>query len=729
MQCDGGVMVKITMEENIPIIILSDDDDEESMTLNDSSVLFVENEEKQTEISKHIEQVDEDLAITYTQTGTVLPHARYDCTLPFNRAEQDVFGPLQENAKHCEQCFCYICDQPASMCQFWILPGICHCNAHKHSVYWKTLRDKSLMGYLHEINFTFDPLDMDSDLRNAETSLKNFAGSLSLKYAKFLMGCDNSKRPLSCRCTCHRTNNGTTSVTGCKGCQTHHLKFLQYDYTSVSQHIQMFLQEAAKQNPKACIVMLLGAAKLFINHTAPGSTHAALAVSDTVSMLLWRVMTKVWKILVDCEFSYSFKKQLQLFYQRLPLPSNSTLPRSLNVLPWDDPLLTAVMKGQNVTGERHVKGRRAEILSEPVGVIQARVCKLQQNKKYRELARYLKLVKCFSSPTLEKLRDLIPLYLCKVGEYIGAVNAMLSPMPGTACPASRLTPAQFRGFLRVLVSGHAPVIKNQQADSGTVNMIVPDHLLATEWTPIEGSNLLKLMEVLKFALRVLDCNTAVFADSESWMYLLSVISSSHISPDGLVVAAFYAEPDLSFQMVTRSLSSAILEELSSTSRLQIPKAFENGYPDQARLMLATQALVLRIFHSKLTPILAVIFAFRFNRWALRWLFCGLLVRPEVLHFVMCSVLDELCQKQCQSKWGEAEHSLISYFLCLYFLDNNVVLTGSTYAIQKLLAVWNEVRYPWQTSFRVHLECSVANLNNEKLQILQQLQHISHVPTS
>lgn len=36
------------MGENIPIIILSDDDDEESMTLNDSSVLFVENEENQT---------------------------------------------------------------------------------------------------------------------------------------------------------------------------------------------------------------------------------------------------------------------------------------------------------------------------------------------------------------------------------------------------------------------------------------------------------------------------------------------------------------------------------------------------------------------------------------------------------------------------------------------------------------------------------------------------------
>lgn len=31
-----------------------------------------------------------------------------------SRAEQDVSGPLQDNAKHCDQCFCYICDKLAS---------------------------------------------------------------------------------------------------------------------------------------------------------------------------------------------------------------------------------------------------------------------------------------------------------------------------------------------------------------------------------------------------------------------------------------------------------------------------------------------------------------------------------------------------------------------------------------------------------------------------------------
>uniref|UniRef100_A0A8C1VI12 Zgc:112980 n=1 Tax=Cyprinus carpio TaxID=7962 RepID=A0A8C1VI12_CYPCA len=622
-------------EHNIPIIILSDEDDDEGDFLrshNDSSVLIVETERNDADVSKHIEELDEDLAITYSQTATVLPHARYDCTLAFCRAEQDVSGPLQDNAKHCDQCFCYICDKLASTCELWTIPGICHCNAHKHSVYWKALRDKSLMGFLHELNFTFDPLDMDSDLRLAETSLQKFAGSLAMKYATFLLGFESPNHSANCRCTCHRNiNSNTQSQTiGCKGCYQHHFKMLEYDYTVVSQHIKMFLNEAMKGNPKACVVMLLGAIKLFVSHTTPGIIQAANTVSETVSKLLWRFMTKVWTILVGFDFSGSFIKQLETFYHKLPRPSNCTLPKSLSVLPWDDPLLSAVMKGQNITGERQAKGRRHQVLFEPLVVIQARVCKLQQQNKYRELARYLKVVKSINNPT-------------------GAVCHMLSLMPGATCHASRLTPQQFRAYLRILTSGHAPDVA-QEFDAGNGHMIIPDPLLSTKWTPIEGSNSFKMIEVLKFALRVLDCNTIVFADSETWVYLLSVVSSNFTTPDGVPVGAFYAEPDVTYQTVTRDAASAILEELTTTSRIQIPKAFERGYPDQARLLLATQALVLRIFHSQLKPILGIIMCF---------------------------------------KWSETEHSLVAYFLCMYFWENSMVLDLNTYPTNSLLATWNE----------------------------------------
>ncbi|XP_043097732.1 uncharacterized protein zgc:112980 [Puntigrus tetrazona] len=718
------------MTENIPIIILSDEDDDDDegsflRTHNDSSVLIVENDKNEADVSKNIEELDEDLAITYSQTATVLPHARYDCTLAFWRAEQDVSGPLQNNAKHCDQCFCYICDKLASMCEFWIIPGICHCNAHKHSVYWKALRDKSLMGFLHELSFTFEPLDMDSDLRRAETTLQKFAGSLALKYATFLLGFESPNPSTNCRCTCHRNIDSTTrgQTIGCKGCYKHHFKSLEYDYTVVSQHIKMFLNEAKKENPKACVVMLLGAIKLFVNHTTPGNIHAANTVFETVSVLLWRFMTKVWTLLVGFDFSGSFISQLESFYQKLPLPSNCTLPKSLSVLPWDDPLLSAVMKGQNITGERHVKGRRHQILSEPLVVIQARVCKLQHQNRYRELARYLKVVKSTNNPTLQRMKDLVPFYLCKDGDYSGAVCHMLSLMPGGSCLASRLTPQQFRAYLRILTSGHAPDVA-QEFEAGNGHMIIPDPLLSTKWTLVEGSNSFKMMEVLKFALRVLDCNSSVFADSETWVYLLSVVSSSFTTPDGVPVEAFYAEPDVAYQAVTRDAACAILEELTTTSRIQIPKTFERGYPDQARLLLATQALVLRIFHSQLRPILGVIMSFKFNRWVLRWFFYSLLMRPDVLHYVLYCLLEELSDERyqlLQRKWSETDHSLVAYFVCMYFWENSVVLDLNTYPINGLLATWNEAHNPWQLSLKLYLECNVAKLTPEKRKILHLIQ--------
>lgn len=54
---------------------------------------------------------------------------------------------------------------------------------------------------------------------------------------------------------------------------------------------------------------------------------------------------------------------------------------SLNVLSWDDPLLSAVLKGQNISGVRQVKGRRTETLNETVVVVRTRVLKLQQQNR------------------------------------------------------------------------------------------------------------------------------------------------------------------------------------------------------------------------------------------------------------------------------------------------------------------------------------------------------------
>ncbi|TRY64423.1 hypothetical protein DNTS_017117 [Danionella cerebrum] len=695
------------MMESIPVIVLSDDEDiVEDDSLNDSSVLIVENVKTEAKITQNIVQVDEDLVITHSQTGTVLPHARYD----FKQRMM-----WQDHYK--------IMPSTVTSCEFWTVPGMCHCNAHKRSIYWKHLRDKSLLGFLHELDFNFDPVDLDSDLRRAENLLQKFAASLGQKYATYLLGFPNPYSKKNCKCSCHCENESSLPSQNltCKGCHEHHLKLLQYDYSAVDQHIKSFFHVSKMENPKTRIVMLLGAIKLFMSHTAPGNTHAINALAESVSNLLWRFMTKALTLLVEYSFSNSFTNELESFFQRCNL-HYSNLPLSLSVLPWDDPLLSGVMKGQNITGEKFIRGRKFQILHEHLIVIQARVYKLQKENKYRELARYLRIVKGVNSPTLQRVRDMVPFCLLKVGDYHGAVNTLLSPMQGQACPASRLTPPEFRAYLRILVSGHVPEIKPDY-NPANGQMLKPDNFRSNTWISVEGSSLLKMMEVLKFALRVLDCNTTVFADSESWIYLISLVGCTFVTPTGLVIGSSYAEPDVAYQTRSRVVACEILKELTMSSRINIPKSFETCYIEQSRILLTVQALVLRIFHSKFTPIIDAILSFRLNSWALHWFYTSLIARQDILPYVLCGLLEELAAKRFQSlpKWGESENSLIGSFLSLFFLENGINLDINTYPINYLISMWNELSCPWQKSLRLHLEDKVDKLTPNYRNFLQIIQ--------
>ncbi|KAI4881851.1 hypothetical protein NFI96_026635, partial [Prochilodus magdalenae] len=716
-----------------------------------------------------------------------------------------VSEPENSNAAYCEQCFCYVCDKPASTCTFWAVPGFCHCNAHKRSVYWKSLRDKSVMGYLSELNFPFIPQDMDSDLRRAEGSLQQFACSLALTYAAYLAGFQNPNRPV-----CYHSAGARKA--NCEGCNSQRSNPLEYSYVAVMEHVRVFLDEAMKQTPKTCAVMLLGAVKLFITHSAPGSSVLAGIVSDVILKLLWsqlvycfrslnfpapkpfcvfRVTSKVQTLFVDADFPAAFTKQLLQFFQALPLPPNCKwLRNSLSVLPWDDPLLSAVLKGQNVTGERNVRGRRSEVLFETIVVILARVCKLQQQHRYRELARYLKVVRSDSVPVLQIVKDWIPLYLSKVGaltscslgplikhpvrapegalqlltpgggaevgllphyirstslgppqdphrttteqigDYGNAVDALFVSSCGSSCTASRISLPQFSAYLRILTSGHVPsdVPQPPQLDfvprSGVVLKSQPDPLQSSDWTPVEGGYiLLKRLEVLKFALRVMHCNTTAFAQPESWVKVLHLASTCSSSTDSAKDSTPLPEPDLNFLIRTRDNAVGILTELARSSRIHIPKTFQKEYPDQAVLLLASQALAARILHSRLCPILRVIMTFKSNPWAVRWLFHSLTVRQNVLQDLLCVVVEELFKEPDQPsllKKDTLGQSFIAGFLGLFFLEHSVVLDPDTYPTSALLIRWNESDYPWQYYLRRQLELNEAILTQDKHRILQMI---------
>ena len=80
---------------------------------------------------------DDDAEVEYVQhVGDLalvdFPHARHNCAL-------HAFTPGAE-AKHCPNCFCFVCDVEASKCPEWST-GACHCKATHDSQEWIDLRN------------------------------------------------------------------------------------------------------------------------------------------------------------------------------------------------------------------------------------------------------------------------------------------------------------------------------------------------------------------------------------------------------------------------------------------------------------------------------------------------------------------------------------------------------------------------------------------------------------
>nr|XP_046193950.1 uncharacterized protein zgc:112980 [Oncorhynchus gorbuscha] len=601
------------------VIILSDDDDDVSIN---ESVYIVEDIQNnvypvdQSNCSRsHDPEGEEDLVVTFCQRGEVLPHARYDCTAhTFTPTDSDVGGPIESNQLFCHQCFCYVCDKVASECSVWTVSGVCHCNAHKRSVFWSNKRDKVVLGYLQMFNFNL--LEIDSDLRLAESLLLQLEEELSKEYASFQRGVAVRGLAVQCACHCHTANR-----LECGNCQSNHLLLLVYDYSQVFECVCRFLGRAERERPRAAAVMRLGAAQLFITHCQPPgpviSHHLEARIEEALPLLLTRVMEAVRRQMVECDFSPEFLQKLQGFYQTLPLPPSCIALRNrLCVLPWSDALLVSVLKGQNVTGIRPGKGKK-EPLTESAAVVLLRAETLQRLTRFRELTRYLKVVHTGNTELVQAVRDLIPLFLMKAGDFSSALSSFFSPPPGVCCPVCRLTPRLFTLYLRIITTATTP---------SATQPLSPD----TPWEEVKDAVVPRQVEVVKFGLRVLNSNMAVYKDSQSWANFLHVLSS----PAG--------PPDTAFLTVARNVTMEILLNQGSLGHLiQIPRTFLMVYPDQALLLLVTQALALRILHEPLTPALPVLNYYKGHVWALRWLVGFLSSSPGRLESFLRGVAVEL----------------------------------------------------------------------------------------
>ncbi|XP_014792029.1 PREDICTED: uncharacterized protein LOC106884847 isoform X2 [Calidris pugnax] len=639
-------------EEEQSIILISDDEAES--TLGNSVQLVDPLEKSGLEEEKSEAVVDEEceLMVTFCKQAKVMPHARYDCTThPFERMECDTCSPLGENADICNQCYCYICDKLASECENWTTPSLCHCNAHNKSKFWKDQRDFALAGVL--VMFNLELTDIDADLRHGGSLLKKFIQELSVEYNKYLVGKRMSPTQHECFCL-PKLPPGQCNI-----CRSRNLEVV-YKYSEVYALVTRFLNQADKESPKAAAVMLLGTAKEIALHKDPALSWQNLSHTDSLKIavpcLLQRITTQLQKMLVLCDFPKNLYEKFVSFFQSIPLPCHCFgFSNSLNVMPWDHVLLTTVLKGQNITGQRTQKGRKV-CLWETLPVIEARVEKLVDKENYKEVVRYLRAVKCNDVEGLRDLRDNIPFYLCKTGDFINATHSLLFPINSLACcTACRLSPLQFEVYLKIFRTGSIPTGK--------------DMLNPGSWVRV-GSPL-KDDVLIKQALKLLYSNVLLYRNPKCWSSLIMILGSTCLlEKNGYLHPLTLREPPLDFQKGVLAASGDLLEELKAKINVFLPSdIFSPHLHREACLILAVQAVQQMIFcHLPyLTSFLEIALAFGNNFWALRLLLDHLSYEEHVLRGIVNLILRDLhCQKATMLKlWQNLGPQYVGEFLCLF----------------------------------------------------------------
>ncbi|XP_018771328.1 uncharacterized protein LOC103817825 [Serinus canaria] len=644
-------------EEEDNVILISDDDDDEGEDTQGSSVLFVEpQEESPLEEKKCEELVDEegDLVVTYCKQANVMPHARHDCTTqPFERRESDACFPLGKNADICDQCYCYICDKLAAECQLWTVPSLCHCNAHNKSNFWKAQRNFALAGVL--ATFNLELLELDTELRRGGDLLEKFIRDLSVAYNKYLIG--ERICPPGHECFCQpKLPPGQCSV-----CSSRNVEVV-YKYSDVFELVARFLNQAEQESPKAAAVMLLGAAKQIALHKDPAMLRSYQSLGHTTSLrvavpfLFQRIVTRLQRMLVLCDFPKMLYEKFVEFFQSISLPCHCyAFSNSLNVLPWDHMLLTTVLKGQNITGQRRQKGRKM-YLWEALPVVEARVEKLLEKKKYKEVVRYLRAVKCNENQRLRDLRDLIPFYLCKTGNFLDAAHSLLFPVNSLACcSACRITPCQFKVYLKIFRTGCVP--------SGN------DMLETGPW--VTAGSPLRNTVLIKQALKLLYSSEALYRNAKCWSSFIMVLGSSNLlEKRGHLLPLPLGEPPLSFQENVLAASGNFLEDLKSGVNVSLPSAvFSGQLHHEASLILAVQAVqqMLCCDLPHLTSFLEIVLAFGKNFWALRLLLDQLCCVEHILCGTANLLLRDLSREEgtMLAVWQNLGPQYVGEFLCLF----------------------------------------------------------------
>ncbi|XP_019717739.1 uncharacterized protein LOC109511258 isoform X2 [Hippocampus comes] len=580
------------------IILISDDEDadcNQDKSCYESSLIIIDMQDvPRKDCTLSPSKLDEDLVVTFSRPAELLPHARFDCPRHPFTATDECGEPVSENRLLCAQCFCYICDKLAAECEKWHVRGACHCNSHKKSNLWNRLRNDTLLGHLAAFNVTLS--EVDGHLRQAESTLQRFKVELRAQMASLMA----DKRP----------GDG-----------------ISYDCTPAYEYVMTFLNKADQQDGRAAAIMRLGAAREFLElFYAEGVCCPVLPSSPNVTskwMIMRRLLSALQRQMVMDDFTPEFRQKLQEFYRNLTFPPELKHIRdSLDVRPWEDILLVSVLKGQNVVGVRTNRGKK-DTLFEDIDVVTLRVQRLLDRSRFRELSRYLRVVRTNQMSRFLRLKDLVPLFMCMDGNFNSALDGFLQ---SSSKATSRATLGDILTLLRVLDTATAP--KMSLCPAGELRFA------GNEWCAIQGATPLARLQLVRFALKVHRCCPAVHTNSEFWIHLLKIVHVTRQAPAGL------PEPGPAFLQEAVHTVRFILRDESS-GNLQIPPHFVSTFPDQAMLLLVSGALSHIIFHPSLSPIVPLLCTFQKSVWALHWFWMDLVPVAQYRVAIMQKIYREL----------------------------------------------------------------------------------------
>ncbi|XP_030068759.1 uncharacterized protein LOC115476498 [Microcaecilia unicolor] len=672
----------VTTENSVVVI----SDDEADNTLGDSVIILGCLEQSVLEEKTPEEVLDDELAVTFSRKGNVLPHARYDCTThPFVRTENDTSAPIEKNSDACGQCFCYLCDKLASLCPHWTTPSICHCNAHNKSKYWKAARDTALVGVL--TMFNLDLTEIDANLRQGGNRLLKFMQELSAQYNDYLIG-EQLSQDVSyiCVCDCHRGQ--IQKSMGCVKCNYYHAETRIYRYSPVYDLVSKFLTQVEQENPETAAVILLGVAKeLMLQKERPQTGQAqdpTSTLKSAVVHLMERITVTLQKMLVLHNFPNNLYRKFVDFFKSLVFPPHCySFTNRLNVLPWSDYLLTSVLMGQNVTGERIKKGKK-EFLWESLPVVQARVKRMEDEGKYRQLVRYLKAVRCNNSLPLRVLKDKIPLYMCKYGDFCDAAHMLLTWKSVGCCIACRIIPAEFAAYLKMFRTRSYPS---------------DNELLGQEQWLIHPDSVLKPGTSIKLAIQILYANKQLYRNPKCWISLIQTwCSKTILGEKGHLETLSCVEPAVIFQKDIVHLSLGVLEDLKKQISVKLPIQF-SLLNFEAELILAVQAVVRILLdldgQQPLNSVLEMVFAFGSNLWALKLLLEGISFNENLLYEFSTAFKQELCSQSLFARtiWNKQGPLYVGQLITLFITHNHVMMRSAAFVIMNII-LENFSQFSW-----------------------------------